>query len=85
LAWTGVLEGALSTYSGAVGSRRRRPYELKQGMKPNNCQSNKFVLGLMVGQLALWHQVGRGREPTLVVLIFGISRIEASWTLPLWS
>lgn len=79
-----LLEDALSTYSGVIGSRRRNPYKVKQGMKPDTCQGNKFVLGCtnVMVQLALWCQVGKGREPILAVLIFEVSRIEASLTLP---
>lgn len=40
-----LLEDALSTYLGVIGSRRRNPYKVKQGMKPDTCQGNKFVLG----------------------------------------
>ena len=29
------------------------PYSVKQGVKPDNCQGNKFLLGLMVGKQAL--------------------------------
>lgn len=35
------------------------PYEVKQGVKPDNCQDNKFLLRLMVEGLTLWCQVGR--------------------------
>lgn len=33
--------------------------------------------------VASWHQVGRGREPTLAVLMFEVSRTEALLTIPL--
>ena len=33
-------------------------YNVRQGVKPDTCQGNKFLLGLMVGQLASWCQVG---------------------------
>jgi hypothetical protein len=39
----------------------RRPLMSNQGVEPYNCQGNKFLLGLMVWELALWHQVP-GRE-----------------------
>lgn len=26
-----------------------KPYKVKQGVEPDNCQGNKFLLGLMVG------------------------------------
>lgn len=45
------------------------PYKVKQGMKLDNCQSNKFLLGLIVGQQTLWGQVEREREPTPADLI----------------
>lgn len=35
------------------------PYKIKQGVKPDNCQGNKFYLGMMVGQLASECQVGK--------------------------
>lgn len=51
----GVLEDASSTYSEAVRWRRGAggggaPYKVKQGVKPDNCQGEKFLLGLMVRQ-----------------------------------
>ena len=47
-----VVEEASLAYLGAID------YKVKQGLKPDNCQGDKFLLGLMVGKLALWHQVG---------------------------
>lgn len=38
-----------------------KPYEVRQGVKLDNCQGNKFLLGLMVGQLTLWHEVEKGK------------------------
>jgi hypothetical protein len=35
-------------------------YGVKQGAKPANCERNKFFLGLMVGELILWHRLGGG-------------------------
>lgn len=49
-----VLEDASSSHSGAVGSQRERPYTVKQGVKADNCQGNKFLPGLMVWDPALW-------------------------------
>lgn len=49
-----VLEDASSSHSGAVGSQRKRPYTVKQGVKADNCRGNKFLPGLMVRDPALW-------------------------------
>lgn len=35
-----------------------KSYEVKQRIKPDKCQGNKFLLGLIVGKLDLWYQVG---------------------------
>lgn len=35
------------------------PYKIKQGVNPDNCQDNKFLLGLMFRDPALWCQVGK--------------------------
>ena len=44
LARAGVLEDAWSICSGAIGCVcGREPYKAKQGMKPDNCQDNKFL------------------------------------------
>lgn len=46
LASVGMLENASCTYSGAVGSGGEKSYKVKQLVKPDNCQSGKFLLGL---------------------------------------
>lgn len=46
-----VWEDTLLTYSGAVGYvcvGGGRPYKVKQGGNPDNCQGNRFLLVLMV-------------------------------------
>jgi hypothetical protein len=59
LARTGVLDDTSSTNSGAVGCRVGGGRGLiKSNKKPDNCQGNKSLLGLMVGEPALWCQVG---------------------------
>jgi hypothetical protein len=55
LARGGVLEDDSSTYSGHCGKANK----VKQGVKPDNCQSSKFLVGLLVEELALFHQVGK--------------------------
>lgn len=35
------------------------PDKVKQGLKPDNSHGNTFLLGLVVGELALWCQVGK--------------------------
>lgn len=45
----------------ACGVGMEKPYKVKQGEQPNNCESNKFFLGLMVGELILWRRLGGGR------------------------
>ena len=55
--------------AGSRGSEEGKPYKLKQGVRPNNCQDSKFLLGLMVGQLTLWSRLGEGREPMPAILI----------------
>lgn len=34
--------------------------KVKQGVNPDSCQGNKFLLGLMVAKPALWCQAGSG-------------------------
>ena len=69
LSVTVVLEDTSSAYSGSRGSEEGKPYKVKQGVRPNNCQDSKFLLGLMVGQLTLWSRLGEGREPMPAILI----------------
>lgn len=57
------IQGLWSVYVGG------EPYKVKKGVKPDNSQDNKFLLGLMVEQLTLKHQVGRGRNPPPAILI----------------
>lgn len=52
----GMLEDASS---GGAGAEVDEPYKVKEGVLSDNCQSNKFLLGLMVGKLILWYQAGR--------------------------
>jgi hypothetical protein len=47
----GVLEHASFTYSGVVGSRGGQT-------RSENCQSIKFLLGLMLEEVPLWLQIG---------------------------
>lgn len=60
LARIGVLEDISSAYSGTSWGWRGS-YMVKQGVKSVNCQDNKFLLGLMLVQLASQHQVGSGK------------------------
>lgn len=53
--------------------------KVKRGVKPENCQRDKFLLGLMVGQLALRCQTegeGKEKESTPAILISEVSRVE---------
>lgn len=45
---TGVLEDTSSVYSGAV-SEGGKPYNIKQGVRPDKCEGSKVLLGLIVG------------------------------------
>jgi hypothetical protein len=54
----------------------RNPYQVKQGVKPDNCQGDTFLQGLMVGEAALWCQVGR-EEVANSCLMFEGSTVEA--------
>lgn len=49
------------------------PYKVKQGVKYDHCQGKKLVLGLIVEDPALWHQVERG-EVAYSPLIFSYLR-----------
>lgn len=60
LSLTEVLEDTSSAYLGGRGSEEEKPYKVKHGVRPHNCQGSEFLLGLMVGQLTFWLQVGRG-------------------------
>jgi hypothetical protein len=44
----------------AAGTKVDKPYKVKEGVLSDNCQSNKFLLGLMLGELTLWYHAGRG-------------------------
>lgn len=50
----GVGRGFISISRGC----REGLYKVKQGVKPDNCQDSKFLLGLMARELVLWHQLG---------------------------
>ena len=53
--------------------------KVKRGVKPENCQRDKFFLGLRVGQLALRCQTeveGKEKESTPAILISEVSRVE---------
>jgi hypothetical protein len=39
----------------------KKPYKVKQGVSPVNCQGNKILLGLMVAELAFGARLGEGR------------------------
>ena len=43
-------------------------YNVKQGVRPDDCQGNIFLLGLMVRGAIF--RLGVGRKPTPAVLIF---------------
>lgn len=42
------------------GVEGRESYKVKEGVKPDNCQGNKLLLGLMVGEPTLHGEVGSG-------------------------
>lgn len=50
-------------------------YKLKQGViQPDNYKGDKFLLGFMVEQLTLWHEVGRGNR---ALSSSEVSKVEA--------
>jgi hypothetical protein len=53
LARTRVFEDVSSTHSGSVECVSGQPYKIRQGVEPDNCQGDTFLLGLMVGEPAL--------------------------------
>lgn len=59
----------------------RGTYKVKQGVKADNCQDNKFLLGLLWPELALWLQVETGEIANPCWPTFEVSRFEAPWTL----
>lgn len=74
---TGMLKDASSIYSG-VGEGA---YKVKQGVKPDHCQGNKFSLGLLWPELALWCRVETGEIANPCRSTSEVSRFEAPWTL----
>jgi hypothetical protein len=62
---TGVLENSSSAYSGARSSEGETAYKVKHRMRHDNCQSSTFLLGLILWQPTVWHQVGRGGSQCL--------------------
>lgn len=85
-----VLEDVSSTYS-RVGRPRGKPSKLKQGVKPSNCQGSEFLLGLMLGEPAFWHPIGRQEGASAGHPHLRYLGLELSSTLPptnpgsLWS
>ena len=70
LSVTVVLEDTSSAYSGSRGSEEGKPYKLKQGVRPNNCQDSKFLLGLIAeGADFMVPGLEGGREPIPAILI----------------
>lgn len=53
-----MLGDSSSAHSGALGSWEKS-YKVKQGVKPDNYQGNKFLIGLMVVNPNLLCQVGK--------------------------
>lgn len=45
---------------GDGGGDGKKLNSVKEGVKPDKSQGNKFLLGLIVGQLTFRHQTGRG-------------------------
>lgn len=70
---TGMLKDASSIYSGVGGGA----YKVKQGVKPDDCQGNKFSLGLLWPELAFWHWVETGEIANPCRPTSEVSRFEA--------
>jgi hypothetical protein len=78
-----VLKDASFAYSGAVCVCVCvcELQKVKQEATSDNCQGNKFLLGLMVGQPTSWNQVGRGEEANSSCPYLRYLRLKPSWTL----
>jgi hypothetical protein len=57
-----------------------KSYKVKQGMRPDNSQGNKFLLGLIVG--TFWRQVGGGEGASACCPHMRYLGLKLSSTLP---